>query len=746
MSDAPPESEPTGPHNEQTATGDSHVTGMINVVHGDVSFYTLDGHETPEEMYRVGRNYLDGNMPREAEKLICRAFMSGHRSIQVAYYWALAVLSNRSFDHLTEENFGHLEQAFEAVKEYPPDPWWDALGVVAELVQSLIAQEQQIDPNPEAFDGALHRYGQLPFARRDEVRRHLEMVLAGGIQDQLEEQDAVEVAQKRMGGDRRHRVWKFFEPQPKPPRMLRAREPEPASEHTRKLVAGCALALLCAVLGGEYLLGGNPFLFAVALLLYAGGAYLLVRYGVEQRVLAARAVWTGARLRGHFPDGTIESTARSSLTAAFAAGIARLLAVRFDEHVPDNDRDASTWRSESAGIRASIVREIVEQYSDVTPLPRIAALDWLARWHADSTFERWKKGELFESRRRVEPPREMVTRTRGGAAMVIVSVLLTGVNASTVGWFLGPLITAGWGVAAVLMWTGGTALRERAAVADAQAEEFHRRHLAESKAFAKWQEDLRDQPSDAEMATWLDYDKAHVKAAAMRHFGLANRDLMAHLILTGPAMGAYGARVRRGPPRYSDYVVQVFLLTELGVRQFSVLLNMETGTIAGEQRRVFAYEKIVSTDAKEICLRIDGEHQETVSADNVRRSRKASEKLVFSQEFTLTLDGLQSIKVLVGNVDDGLLDRLREDSQHLLELTRDTSGVNSAIRILENIAADRGEWVQKERERRRRRLLDYQRKRNARRELNGGPTVPPPRPAEPRALSGPHRPYRELSQ
>jgi hypothetical protein len=160
------------------ATGDtvdqkvdhSHVEQQIGVVHGDVSFYKMTGAETPAEKFRVGCNYLAGNMPRQAEKLLREAFVEGHRSTEVSYYWALAVLSNRSFDHLTDEEFDQLDNAFDEIDQQPTDEWMVALAGVAGLVGSLLAQEEQPEVDPAQFDAALDHFAALPAARRDEVR------------------------------------------------------------------------------------------------------------------------------------------------------------------------------------------------------------------------------------------------------------------------------------------------------------------------------------------------------------------------------------------------------------------------------------------------------------------------------------------------------------------------------------------------------------------------------------------------
>lgn len=721
------------------AQNNAQVDAQIGIVHGDVMFYKIAGEASPEEKYRVGRNYLDGNMPRQAEKLIREAFVAGHKLTEVSYYWALAVLSNRSFDHLAENEFDQLTDAFAEIERHDPDEWLTALGVVARLVQSLTIQEQQSDGDPENFDAALLLYGQLPAARKDEVRRHLEMVLVGGIQDQLEAQDAAEIAQKRMGNDRRNRVSKFFEQKPVPARRLAPPDGEPQAKDVATLVGGVALGLLCLYFGGRFLLGGSVLLFAVALLLYLGGAYLVVRYGLERRALEARLRWADSRFHGRpWTARGNNSQSRSDWQQKidrFATDIGRLLELRFAGHQPEDERLRNTWATESAGIRATLEREIVEQYAELNPLPPVGAIDWLIRWHADSIFTSWKNETLYDYRGQLKVSKEMVTGSILGVIALGMSVLLSAANAVGVAPILGLLTAAGWCAASILVWQGGAAVHKNSTLATYWSSESQRRLLEENKAFADWQEALADRPTDAEMAVWLDFDKAHIKATAMKQYGLANRDLIAHVVLTGPASVCYGARVLYGPPRYSDYDVQLFLLTDAGVRQVSVQLHLATGAITNERRRSFRYDAISSAEVAEVGVRIDGSRKEVVRSNEEAKSRRAnSEKLVFSQEFTLTLNSMQAVHVMVGNCDQGLIDRVLEDAKYLFELARDTSGVTAALRILEAIAAEGNDWVKQERLRRRRRIMDYQRKRNALHALEKAPNVPTPRIGDKKVL------------
>jgi hypothetical protein len=102
------------------AEDDAQVGTQIGVVHGDANFYKIAEGASPAEKYRVGLNYLNGNMPRQAEKLIREAMMNGRQSTESAYYLALAILSGRSFDQLAEPASSSNEHL--TVLSQPRDP------------------------------------------------------------------------------------------------------------------------------------------------------------------------------------------------------------------------------------------------------------------------------------------------------------------------------------------------------------------------------------------------------------------------------------------------------------------------------------------------------------------------------------------------------------------------------------------------------------------------------------------------
>lgn len=207
-----------GVHN--VAMDEAHVDAQIGYVDGNVTIYSVSENDQPDRKYQVGLNYLKGDMPRRAETLIRDAAMFGHRSGEVAYYWVLAILSDRSFDHLGPDEFTHLSAAGTMAAEFPRNTWRQAFDVVIELIHCITEEEEHGLPDLTRFSAAFDAYRGLPKARRDEIHRHLEMILNGWIQDRVEELEAQHVQAMRLSGNREHRVWKFFEPTPTAPRWI----------------------------------------------------------------------------------------------------------------------------------------------------------------------------------------------------------------------------------------------------------------------------------------------------------------------------------------------------------------------------------------------------------------------------------------------------------------------------------------------------------------------------------------------
>src|SRR5262249_23761871 len=155
----------------------------------------------------------------------------------------------------------------------------------------------------------------------------------------------------------------------------------------------------------------------------------------------------------------------------------------------------------------------------------------------------------------------------------------------------------------------------------------------------------------------------------------ANRDIIAHVVLTEGASNAKRARIVHGPPRYSHYVILVFLLTENGVREVGVELDFTDGAVHNEQRTSFRYDALASAQVAEAGVKFAGErrHVLLIGDDGFQVTDK-TDGLVLSRAFRLSLSNGQDITVLVENFD-GLVDTTVEDKHQLVNLALDTSGV-----------------------------------------------------------------------
>jgi hypothetical protein len=425
----------------------------------------------------------------------------------------------------------------------------------------------------------------------------------------------------------------------------------------------------------------------------------------------------------------------------FPTGVARLVDLYFDDIIyfddiePLEERVATNWRRDTKGLRDSLKKEIIEQYNGAYPASA-NAVEWLIRWHVRKIFDEWRSGDLHAFREQGKISGRTMAGSVAAGALLAVAWLLTAVQLVAVEGLsaMRSVMLLGVGLVVTLLGTGGLYL---AKVRHATAQrELGIRLADERKEYEDLQRHLAHRPTDAEMAAWLDYDKAHIKAVALKGYRLTNRDVIAHVILTEPPARCRRARYLFGPPRYSRYNVRIFLLTDTGVRQFSVRLDAATGTLSNEGRSAFRYESITSAEVMEVGLRMNGKKRRIVELDgredgaDGKDDKGGSDKLTFAQSFKLTLNNTQYIHVLVENFDEGLIDKVREDANHLLELARDTSGVTAARRILEAVAAEGREWVAQEHARRRRRWESYERSHRAVRPVIG------PSPAQPFRKAG----------
>lgn len=584
---------------QNVAMGDARVGQMIghqgDVVH-NTTYYEQRG-ESPEDNLAAARRLLAAGAARSALTKV-RVVIPHLWTIEVAYVLTLAIVSGRAFDDLSAEDFDQFKYVFQLAHQSPDDDRAGALLVVQELLDCFIAQERG-GVEADRIGAALLRHQALPDGLRAELGRHMRMMLHGAMQDGLDEQRRADIRRDRMGGGRTRRVPLFFDPEPAPPAPL-APLPRQAG------VGPWALSLLGVALAVPGLawtapaFPDRPILGLCVLLLLAAGVTGVLRVGLDCYYLNCRRAAAEAEHMAH--RTTVET--RPEPPDKFTAQVRALIRQHF--RLVASPADPLGFLADTAATRVRLEWELVRLYADAGV--SAAQLEWLIRWHAEQAGRYWAEtgGDPVAHPFQISVGRSVLAAASGLAlaAGVLIAVAVR----------LGDYAPAG--LAVVVAVTIGVYLLRNAlrVYADARrhVDEVHRlqvRAVGEQAAYEAEHHRLRSRPGDGEMARWLDYDKDWIKFRAMKRYGLSNRDLITHVIITEPASVCRRARQANGPTRYSAYSVRLFLLTSNGVRQLDVLLDFVTGAENKERRNAFRYDAIASVEIEEPTVRPHGHRQ-----------------------------------------------------------------------------------------------------------------------------------------
>ncbi|WP_141579470.1 hypothetical protein [Actinomadura sp. WMMA1423] len=693
-----------------TAERDVNVGFQAENIFGDVT-YTIGDNASPEDKFRVAKKYIAGGRSRSAEELIGEVVAAGFVAAgspsslanEVAYYWTLSVLGDRSFELLDKGQFEQIRQARELACGGPADQWHRALGVLTDLLDALETQEESGSVSPERLDAFFAGFGRLEPVHREEIRRHLDLILSGVFQDRLTAHDAEMVRTERMGRGREERVWKFFEPVPARPRQVPVQWP--ALELLQWTMAGWgAIMVTTGLVLGAFLVATvswKAVTVSAVLLLgfgslvgYVGPRVLPVRYAPAPRRDPKESRGRPASLERH----------------RFAEHVHRTVRRQYEKRSPRAALQRPLWTAATRRSRARLAHEIIEVYGDAGIAP--SRIDWLIAWHAEKDARGWSAGKRNDPR-----------------PLLRIAGLLTGVIGMAVGSHIAMTkmqwanpeiadIALAWVVAGGVLLVVGRADVHivRSFTHRAWQTKSDERFAREKEAYEERCRLLANRPGDAEMARWLDFDKFYLKSLAMNQYGLGNREVVAHAFLAEAVPNCRRARVSNGPSRFSAYTIWVFLLTGSGVRQMAVHLDFPTGIVKDQQRRAFRYDALASAQTTEFGIRFDdgrrerllppapafGDDQRREERETERGEEKRSEKsFVFFQLFQLSLVNGQNIHITVENLEEWLLRRVGEARNGSPFEMPDTSDLTGALGVLEAVAADGSEWITRARARRR---------------------------------------------
>lgn len=639
-----------------SAAYNSTVGIQAETVHNS-NVYFVHPEASPEEKYKVGVRFLEDGIPSRARDMISDAIAHGYDNAEVRFHWVLAMLSARAYHDLSTEELQRLRHASGLIQDYAEGEWKDALYVAFELLAMLRAADGETGRT-------LERLRTLPSRQRDDILRHLDLVLTGGLKDSLWAENRERAEKARFDNDRVQRVWAYFEPDPIGPRALPPRPSTAPASQTALLVQASLFTVAIAFLWISALVA-DPAAAVIEILVALGAGMTMVHFG-------RRWWYQEYRLKARSCEFYIPHTDNPAFAGdGFTNRVRHSFHHYFSSRVP-RGFTPDEWLGHTAKIRDSLAAEIALLYRESRV--GVDRVNWLIRYLAEDARDRHYKGTLFDHRHQNQKP--LVAK-----ALCVVALISLGITTLAL---LGT--AAASGIAAlhmllVILAVGGAVWSGRAAASSWLAAWGEERRLAEETqeyqetlaarqaAYQKWKSFLdTTRPSELEMESWLTCDKTLFVDEALRHYQLSWRDLITHTLLVTPARPYKRGRVKGGPWRYSRYSFRLFLVTQDGVREISTEFDFTDARRGNEQRSNYRFDALSSV-------------QVTEDTD-----------VGYDLEIVLTNGPARNIRVKDSDSHQLAPD---ENSQELTEINLNAAGFTHTFRLLEGIAADGKGWIER---------------------------------------------------
>jgi hypothetical protein len=617
-------------------------------VHNSVVYMELPD-SSPRDKYELGVRFLRDGVPTRARDLIAEAIAHGFENAEVRFHWAMAMLSKRAYRDLSIAERDQLGMISHFLARYSDDEWKRGLAAVHELLERLHSG----DPAP-----AIESIKLLEDRQREEIVRHLDLVLTGSAKDSLWVEARQKASAAQRSGDRIHRVWAYFEPDPA---EARAHRPVPVASTLSDWGLGVTWSLLLAAsavfLGWVALDSRHTVMMAACVVVIVSGT-IAFRSTLEWR-------YRSDRLRSF--ERRHELRHGDKPERGFPTKVEQLMKYYFGRYVPEK-RDRKAWLAATVGIRAALRDEIVDLYGrdeDIEP----GNVKWLIRYMARDVRRRYEARTLRSYREQWST--RSGTKLASTLSLPVFVVALAGVVVVAVreheilGLVVIFLLLVGIRVV-VECWF--RIILERRRFADDQR--VYERELAERQAeHARWTDKLESlRPDETEMESWLNCDKTVMLDNALRHYKLAWRDVIAHAFLQTPAERYKRARTDGFPWRYSRYDMRLFLITHDGVREYRSEFDFEHVVIAQSERNNFRFDAVSSVGVI------------------------ITTAFIYTLKLTLTNGPSNNIRIM----DPTRQQDTDEDRKAFSELNLDAAGFRPTLHILEGIAAEGKGWIERD--------------------------------------------------
>jgi hypothetical protein len=196
---------------------------VAGTIHGGVhnNYYKFPSPDAPlQDKFASARRFLDSDQATTARRLLNQIIVEDRDSGDVCFYWLLAFFSGRTYWELSPEERDQVAGELKRIGELPQTRWSTGIGVIQRLVR---ASQSRPDESYE-MTGIEADLDGLPADIRAAIRDHLERLIQGSLKDELWQGDVQQAVAGQTARNRQQRVWKFFEPDPKPPRVRIVRE------------------------------------------------------------------------------------------------------------------------------------------------------------------------------------------------------------------------------------------------------------------------------------------------------------------------------------------------------------------------------------------------------------------------------------------------------------------------------------------------------------------------------------------
>jgi hypothetical protein len=576
-------------------------------------------------------------------------------SSEVLFKWLVAMLSGRTIRQFSAEEVDQLRRYQSCYAKTIDDPWADGVRLIYRLLNSVLQPPGNM-PGPKTstslLDGQFDGLGK----EQRELLLRLDLFLSGPRRDERWRDKLEHSRSEQYSDDRLGRVWKFFHPVPAEVTIPSPPERVPVSDRRWMRVSAVVFALLAGYVGLELLEQGA----ALGLLGYViglTGGIAAVAVGLELRSWTEHRPASQAVAPPHEPAK--ELTTR----------IDKLFQRSFGKYEPV-EITRQLWQEAASDARQLRRDEIIGIcLANGFSADEVA---WLIRYEAWQLNQRWRDGTLQILRHQPLPRRGAVAIRRAGLAIMALGFVLAVIAAP--GHVLGFAIVLASSAWAWRCWLRVTLEGMRHT---AEKQERDQRQAGIDEAYRRWNTKMKDRPTDAEMAAWLEHDRTVLLGMALDHCHLSRSRAIAHGLLEVPLPGARRSQVQGGLPRYQRYQIQMFLLTEDGFRLVRANLNLLTGSLVVRARTSRGYDSI--------------------TAVHVEPDRHGG------QNFEVRLKHDDPIKIRVRDPGASATEGKQDENPHTVAETEegvddgmgmDSASVDNILHLLDGVAADGRKWLQ----------------------------------------------------